>query len=734
MIATLKNTEQLNLLLEELLNTEITKVKEKIEEFFSCTILDGSNYLLETRMTLAYICYVCGKYEEPPKLLETVNASDIGDKFLEYQFNEIIAKSFHMCSNNIKANEYYINCLMIAHDLKDDYYLTTTYASLGLISVSILSFEQAIYYYEKAKIYCDEDWYFMLNIEYSLLFSLGMHGDLAFYIEKLEEFIEAKSDSLTIYHRCMALGFLSEMYIKLQSWKKVIEINEKILEIGQEVEYIKYSFRKGTRLYHMALAKFELGQYNESLDLSEKSIENFEAYNYKLLLEPAYSIKIKSYKKLGFNVKAAETIKYTRKKNICLYAVMNAQTSVILDAYVEKIYLQRDLIKKTRERDELENKKKRLLDKKQSYMQGVDKFGVLSTYALKISKLSTMEEIYELSNEYLKAIIGFHTFVIGYGKEGDEFIHFEYAFIEDYRRQEYTISFEDESFSSHVIKNNEKIIVGSEFDVINGARRYSKVEHRTGEESAIFVPLESGNEVFGLASVQHRESNYYTDIDVEVFESFVSILSGAISIVNKNQKLRQESETTISLMSELKNKNANLMNLSYKDSLTGLFNRTGFDNCIEQLLLSTAKPFSLAMVMIDIDKFKTFNDKYGHLMGDEYLKELAKLLTRKSDDISPVICRFGGEEFLMVAPYISLVDLLYIVEEIRTDVMHFKNNFDLDIRTSVSVGVCSGNIHDKTDVYNLIKKADELLYKAKRTGRNRICSEWNNDEIPRTEV
>jgi diguanylate cyclase len=164
---------------------------------------------------------------------------------------------------------------------------------------------------------------------------------------------------------------------------------------------------------------------------------------------------------------------------------------------------------------------------------------------------------------------------------------------------------------------------------------------------------------------------------------------------------------------------------SLTDPLTGLGNRKYFDRMIEmavQHALAFNEPLSL--LMFDIDHFKSFNDSYGHLTGDQVLRLVGMSLkqTIKGQDIT---ARYGGEEFAVVLPNTALRQALTVADHIRRAVMakelKKKSTGEILGRVTISVGVSMLRPVDDTD--SLIERADACLYAAKRNGRNRVICE-----------
>ena len=164
---------------------------------------------------------------------------------------------------------------------------------------------------------------------------------------------------------------------------------------------------------------------------------------------------------------------------------------------------------------------------------------------------------------------------------------------------------------------------------------------------------------------------------------------------------------------------------SLTDPLTGLGNRKYFDRMIEQAVQSAlTQNEPLSLLMFDIDHFKSFNDSYGHLTGDQVLRLVAMSLkqTIKGQDIT---ARYGGEEFAVVLPSTGLRQALTVADHIRRAVMakelKKKSTGEILGRVTISVGVSMLKQGDDTD--SLIERADACLYAAKRNGRNRVICE-----------
>jgi diguanylate cyclase (GGDEF)-like protein/PAS domain S-box-containing protein len=168
-----------------------------------------------------------------------------------------------------------------------------------------------------------------------------------------------------------------------------------------------------------------------------------------------------------------------------------------------------------------------------------------------------------------------------------------------------------------------------------------------------------------------------------------------------------------------------LERLSYQDGLTGIANRRKFDEAM-QLEWRRAKrgQVSLSLIMVGIDFFKKFNDRYGHQAGDDCLKEIARTLQETIHRPGDVAARFGGEEFAVLLPQTSKEGAASVAEVIRTRIEGLKiTHLDSSVSPyiTVSLGVATLVPNEQTQATDLISAADRALYRAKREGRNRVA-------------
>jgi two-component system cell cycle response regulator len=169
-------------------------------------------------------------------------------------------------------------------------------------------------------------------------------------------------------------------------------------------------------------------------------------------------------------------------------------------------------------------------------------------------------------------------------------------------------------------------------------------------------------------------------------------------------------------------KEKKLSKITITDDLTGLFNRRHFNNILmHSIQYARQSGQKMAMLLIDIDFFKSVNDTYGHQKGDEVLRVLGDIIKealRKSD----FPCRIGGEEFAVLMPGTNISEALVVGERIRKEFAGrpFKSFSDKTFFSTVSAGV--GQYKDGETGHEFFEKTDKALYQAKKQGRNRIVT------------
>ena len=231
---------------------------------------------------------------------------------------------------------------------------------------------------------------------------------------------------------------------------------------------------------------------------------------------------------------------------------------------------------------------------------------------------------------------------------------------------------------------------------------------RDGPEvvSAVYVPLKFGADVIGVLSVQSTSEAAYDADDVELLETC------ALYLAVRVHDARQEGL------------NRTLAGLASRDGLTGVANRRSFDEQLaDQWELCAKSGAQLAVVFVDVDYFKAFNDSYGHIAGDACLQQVAQALAACTKRPGDMLARYGGEEFVAVLPATNAADAVLVAERMRAAVeaMAIEHDGSSLGHVSISAGVAAATASIDGDVVAVVKAADEAAYRAKGDGRNRVA-------------
>lgn len=180
----------------------------------------------------------------------------------------------------------------------------------------------------------------------------------------------------------------------------------------------------------------------------------------------------------------------------------------------------------------------------------------------------------------------------------------------------------------------------------------------------------------------------------------------------------------INLEKKVEERTRQLEALSNQDGLTGIANRRKLDEYLRhEFDLAARNAFPLSLIILDIDFFKCFNDTYGHPAGDDCLKKVAQALSDSLHRSSDFAARYGGEEFVAILSNSSHEAACTIGERIRANIQRLEIPHEASSvaqRVTVSLGICTLDNCKTTSLHDFIILADELLYKAKKNGRNRI--------------
>jgi len=216
--------------------------------------------------------------------------------------------------------------------------------------------------------------------------------------------------------------------------------------------------------------------------------------------------------------------------------------------------------------------------------------------------------------------------------------------------------------------------------------------------SRMCIPLVSFGQTLGILALDSSQPDAFRDGDLQSLESVADICATAIQNAHYVERVKQ---------------------LAYLDGLTGIFNRRFFEmRILEEIERARRYGTAMAVIMADIDLFKRLNDEFGHVLGDEVLRQVSSLFHQQLRKID-VVCRYGGEEFGILVTQANAEQAMQIAEKLRKIVACWQ--FPGVPRTvTISAGAAAFPEHGSTRD-ELVKAADAGLYAAKQAGRNRVC-------------
>lgn len=236
------------------------------------------------------------------------------------------------------------------------------------------------------------------------------------------------------------------------------------------------------------------------------------------------------------------------------------------------------------------------------------------------------------------------------------------------------------------------------------------------------ISVRSQDELGYLAS-QFR--NLYSELDKTNQALQSKVESADQKLVESNVQLKLQSEELIKVNEEFRK-------LSITDPLTGLFNRRYFEKIMkDELALSLRHGDSHCVLLIDIDYFKNINDTCGHLEGDRILQKFSTIL-QENARTTDILCRMGGEEFIVLCKRINRKDAFKMAEKFRQNIENIDFKFGTDtLKITASIGVAVFPKGPDDTIDEIVNEADEALYFCKRNGRNRVAlfDELSKDSV-----
>lgn len=330
----------------------------------------------------------------------------------------------------------------------------------------------------------------------------------------------------------------------------------------------------------------------------------------------------------------------------------------------------------------------------------------------------------------VRARLDAHVFLIGIYREGAGTVELEYLMEADARRPGVSYALSDrERPAVWCVRERRELQVSNRRQLLNFVSHTLPPASGAPMESIVYLPLQIAQRVIGCLSVQSPRANAYDTADLEFLRALASYTAIALDNADNFRRLDQAMRESSSAMADLHSTHlrltqayAKIEQLSQTDLLTGLGNRRSLELHLPARLSEHPK---LGFYLIDVDHFKAINDEHGHLTGDLVLTALGALL-RKHFAEHDLLVRWGGEEFLAVAPLNAEAQALAYAEALRARVTQHRF-VDLQgepLRCTVSIGFAvlpfDPRYPQRFTWQQVVEIADAGLYFAKHSGRDQV--------------
>lgn len=382
----------------------------------------------------------------------------------------------------------------------------------------------------------------------------------------------------------------------------------------------------------------------------------------------------------------AQEMKVQLEKNIYLWQQTKEKNKKLVDTQnnMEQVNI------------EIEKQKEELQEMNNRYRKTIAEFYILKEIGNYIGSVLEIEQLLSMITDIIMGVMGVDTCsIVLWDEEKDDMMFHVNSIYPQHIIEQFKTPAKDE----HLIKLLYDASYYVENHVFSKQHQYSFLEGRN-VGSFIVIPLCKNNQTYGFILVEHKMETYFSESSVEFFKA----VSAQIVIAIENARLYKKMEQIAS-----------------KDGLTQIYNRTYLKRIIPQLMKQAIEQHqSLAVAIFDLDSFKKVNDTYGHLFGDKVLRVVANLGQIKMEMHGGIIGRYGGEEFLLLLPGSTAIEMAEIMEELRHEINEYpirEGTILMNVQASFGVSAYPEIASNSTD---LLKTADNAMYTSKKLGKNQV--------------
>ncbi|TDT71753.1 diguanylate cyclase (GGDEF)-like protein [Hypnocyclicus thermotrophus] len=686
----------------------IVDIKNNTQEF----LFQQSTYL--KLINSSFLTYTEKVDEYLNLLLEMVSLYkkvNLKDELIGLYFE--IGNIFYDIRDYVKASEYFFKAYNYRSDIEDKSFLYILYNNIAILEYHIGEYEKAYYYMllsleeilkhsKEYSIQNDNKIIPFLNIS-QILLKLNEYNKALKYLKIAEVFI--KFYNLTEFENTL-FYLLNKTYLKLN--KKIKKHSLHLMKTNNKKSISIIHFREDT--INLIKNCILTEQYSNLVSYFSKV--TYISYRNNLILSDIYKLasmyysKIKNYKKAYL---------YSRKEIINQKKENKKYNKNISNNIEKKINFNYKFEDEEVENDYLNNS---------NY---INTLSIINNIGIEITSIMDFDLLLEKIYLNLSKIIPIDIFGIGIINNKDSTIN--YAIFKEHNEE---IKYDPKklndssSLGAYCIRNKKEIIINNwkkeyyKYNIPLNKNFISKIV----PSSILFFPLIIREKILGVLTLQSYNSNVYNNEHIEICRILTNYIAIALKNSIQSNDLKKEVIKRKKAEEELKNLNNKLRDLSQKDDLTKLYNKRIFNKKFNSFWNKAAmNKESITLIIIDIDKFKEFNDNYGHLMGDFCIVKVAETIKRAFNFDADVLARYGGDEFTIILyntnkEIVTKKVNLFFRELSLLQIKHeFSTVSNIVTATLGAASIIPKEFNQERKLFIL---ADKALYEAKKKGRNRI--------------
>jgi diguanylate cyclase (GGDEF)-like protein len=706
---------------------ERTSVKDMMEHAQAACLLSEEGgfqrLMLHSRYLVGKAHMRLGNMEEANRVLmeSFEHAKKAQELLLEAEILNALGTSHVYLRFYDLSFSYYQQALVVAKNLKDEILIAKILNNIGEIYNELGDFDQALEYYQKSL-----DYFGNHHLRATQIVNIATvylkKNDLQKAEVLLIEGAEVAKQNNDLMMKSVSLKYLSEIARRKGNYADASEYLTRSIAIYRETNEMYHVAEAYLEFFNIHMDKMEYDLAKNDLDESLSIAQEIGSLPLQAKIYPAF---VYLYEQKNDFIKALE---YSKRK----FAVDEEIEENARKLNLRGLQVQLEAMTSFQEKETYRLLNDQLERKASELSAAYHSLEFISEIGRQLTSSTDLEFIYQLVYKEIRSLINMNVFNIGIHNLEAQTIDYKFIMEDDQRIIGRSVDLNSTtSFAVWSFKNRKSLLINSrQEDTIEFV---SEVRSSYGQpmEAIMFAPLFWEDKTLGVISVQSRTPNVFSTQSLKTLETLASYLSIALININQAMELKEEINKRMKAQMKLHELNIELTNLSKQDPMTGLANRRHFDEYLTLIFENARRSgVPISMLMVDVDHFKQINDYYGHLTGDEIVRHFAKIIQSCVNRSTDLVARFGGDEFAIILNDTNLYGAKLIAQKIRQAI----SDSDVGLipkrnqsKVTLSIGIASGYAGQFTSSLELVKKADDALYRAKNTGRDKICVDNENE-------